>query len=222
MRRSLPFLIVALVGLAAAAGGTSLYRAKRLPALKLSPEQLATAKAGDDGPRTRGQSDAPVTLEEFADLQCPPCAALSEPIAQLEKTYRGRLRVIFRHFPLATHPHAQEAAQAAEAAGMQGRFWEMHDLLYREQAAWSQAADARLMFEAYAGTLGLDLVRFRKDFEGEPAKARIAADAKRGEVLGVAITPTVFLNGNPVPPAALRPDRLRGTIEAALKAPNVR
>src|SRR6202030_4568028 len=139
MRRYALFIIVGLVAAAAIGGGTIFYRAKLAanPPLRISKE---TADAKQTG-HVLGPADAPLTLEEFGDFQCPPCGKLSEPINQLQKQYN--LRVIFREFPLPVHAHAREAACAAEAAGMQGRFWQMHDLLFREQPVWSNSPDAR-------------------------------------------------------------------------------
>jgi protein-disulfide isomerase len=158
-----------------------------------------------------------VTLEEFGDYECPPCGSLAAPLNQLEHDYRSRLRMIFRNYPLVNHPHARDAACAAEAAALQGRFWEMHDLLYKEQSAWSRAADARVLFSAYAGTLGLDLARFERDRDSDEVKGRIAADEKRANALGVRTTPSIFINDQPIPPAALHPSALRATVDAAIK-----
>lgn len=214
MRRFLPIIIVAVVGLAAPVGGTLLYLSKRQPIPKVVKDQLAAAHSLHElGPR-----DAPVTLEEFADLQCPPCGALSEPINALEKSSHGRLRVVFRHFPLAMHLHAREAAWATEAAGLQGQFWPMHDLLYREQTHWSQATEIRPLFEGYAGQLGLDVERFRKDLGCDEVKALVAADEQRGSRLGVQFTPIVFVNDVAVPGASLSPEHLQAVVETALKS----
>ena len=156
MRRYLPYLIVAFVALATFGSGFALYRAK-LAALP------ADAKGGPaSGIHVRGKAGALVTIEEFGDFQCPPCSIMSAVLAKLEEEYGARLRVIFHHFPLAIHAHAREAALAAEAAGMQGRFWEMHDLLYKEQAVWSKAPDVPSLFQSYAGTIKLDLDRFKE------------------------------------------------------------
>jgi len=158
-----------------------------------------------------------VTLEEFGDYECPPCGSLAAPLNQLEHDYRPRLRMTFRNFPLNNHPHARDAACAAEAAGLQGRFWEMHDLLYKEQSTWSRAADARVLFSAYAGTLGLDLARFERDRDSDKVKGRIADDEKRASALGVKTTPSIFINDQPIPSAALHPSALRATVDAAIK-----
>jgi protein-disulfide isomerase len=165
----------------------------------------------------RGDAKAPVTLEEFGDFQCPPCGKMSELIHQLEKEYGSKLRVIFRQFPLAMHAHAREAALASEAAHLQGRFWEMHDLLYREQAAWSKAADVPALLNSYAGTVGLDLERFKKDMQNPEVSARIKADQEHGKSRGVESTPTIFINNTVLPPTSLNPAGLHTAIDTALK-----
>jgi formate-nitrite transporter family protein len=193
-----------------------LYRAKRLPVLTITKNHVASGMDDAKSIHILGNPDAPVTLEEFGDFQCPPCGLLSGPINQLEQDYRPRLRVIFRHFPLTLHRHAREAALASEAAGQQGRFWQMHDVLYREQAVWSEAADVRPLFDAYAGMLGLKIDRFKKDMESEEVKRRVAADHLRGTALGVTITPTLFINNRALPNASLSPAVLRAAVEAAI------
>src|SRR5205814_9041961 len=120
-----------------------------------------------------GTPDAPVVLEEFGDFECPPCGHLAEPLNQLERDYHGRVCLIFRNFPLANHKHAREAAQAAEAAGLQGRFWQMHDVLYREQALWSKPEEVRGLFKTYAGTAGVNVAQFEKDIDSEEVKKRV-------------------------------------------------
>src|SRR5713226_3283924 len=165
MKRYLPFVIVSAVALITLAGGTMLYHTKHLPLLTISKDHVAPGTDGAGSIHIRGQPDAPVTLEEFGDFECPPCGKLSEPINQLEHDYHSRLRIIFHHFPFGSHQHAREAAFASEAAGLQGRFWEMHDLLYREQAIWTKAVDVPSLFNSYAGILGLNTDRFKKDME---------------------------------------------------------
>jgi protein-disulfide isomerase len=218
MKRYLPFFIVGTVALVTITSGTMLYRAKRLPALAIPENSTTSAMGGTEMVHVRGRADAPVTvtLVEFGDFQCPPCANLSEPINQLERDYRSRLRIIFRHFPLPNHQHAREAALASEAASLQDRFWEMHDLLYREQSVWSKAPDVRVLFSAYAGMLGLNIDRFRKDMESEQAKARVTSDEQQAITLGVRTTPTIFVNNHEVSHAYLNPAGLRGSIDAAM------
>lgn len=135
----------------------------------------------------------------------------------MEKEFGARLRVVFREFPLVpTHPHALAAARSAEAAGLQGKFWEMHDLLFENQKAWHKEVDARPTFEGYAKKLGLDLERFRRDISSQVVEQRIFQDGKRAHALGVKGTPTVFLNGREVPFESLAPEKLRVLINVEL------
>lgn len=216
MKRYLPFVIIALVALAAFGGGAMLYRAKR-PQATAIPKGMAASKERAEEVYVRGPANAAVTLEEFGDFQCPPCGGLEAPLQQIERDYASSLRVIFRNFPFTIHEHAHEAAYAAEAAGLQGRFWEMHDLLYREQAVWAKTKDVQSLFNSYAGMIGLNLERFKKDVGGEQVKAKVESDRKRGEALGVKNTPTMFINNQSVPPTSLNPTALRAAIDAAVK-----
>lgn len=193
-----------------------LYRAK-MPRTTRTPNGTASPSDRAEDVHVRGAADAPVTLEEYGDFQCPPCGRLAEPLQQIEKDYGPRLRVIFRNFPFTIHEHAFEAAHAAEAAGLQGHFWEMHDLLYREQAAWAKSKDVQSLFEGYAGMIHLDVPRFKKDMASERVKEKVEADQKRGQALGVKNTPTIFINRQEVPPSSLNPTALRAAIDAALR-----
>src|SRR6201981_1752728 len=191
MKRYLPFIIVAAVALIAVGSGAMLYRTKRAQLLPVSENRNVPGKSGTEAMHIRGNPDALVTLEEFGDFQCPPCGTFAGFVEELLKEYDSRLRVVFRNFPLAPHEHAREAALAAEAAGMQGRFWEMHDVLYREQVFWSYAPNTRELFESYAGTLGLNLDQFKKDMDGEKVKERVDSDHARVDSLGVKMTPAL-------------------------------
>jgi protein-disulfide isomerase len=212
----LPFVIVSVVAALTITIGAMLYRTKHVAPVSVSKERTVAAQA-TNSVHARGLADAPVTLEEFGDFQCPPCGRLAGPLQEIEKDYGVRLRVIFRNFPFAIHEHAREAACAAEAAGLQGHFWEMHDLLYREQANWSKTKDVQPLFVSYAGTLGLNLDRFERDMSSEQVKEKVESDQKRGEAIGVKNTPTIFINNESVPPTSLNPTALRGAIDAALR-----
>jgi protein-disulfide isomerase len=139
----------------------------------------------------RGPADAHVVLE-YGDYECPYSRRAYREIQRVEQELGGNLRFAFRHFPLTEiHPHALAAARAAEAAARQGRYWDMHEVLYRRQKALD-APDLR----EYASELGLELARFDADFEGEAVLERISRDIRSGiasgEVMG---TPTLFLDG---------------------------
>ena len=216
MKRYLPFVIVIGVALTTLGSGTLLYRAKRQQLKNIPESESVLAKTNTDSAHIRGNPDAPVTLEEFGDFQCPPCGKFSEFVEELLKEYNSRLRLVFRNFPLSGHEHAREAALAAEAAGLQGKFWEMHDTLYREQETWTKAPNVREVFESYAGTIGLDVDQFKKDMDGDKARERVDSDRALADFLGVKATPTLFINNRPVDPKDKNPEGVRAAINAAL------
>ena len=216
MKRYLPFVNVIGIALSTLGSGTLLYRAKRQQLKNIPESESVLAKTNTDSAHIRGNPDAPVTLEEFGDFQCPPCGKFSEFVDELLKEYNSRLRVVFRNFPLSGHEHAREAALAAEAAGLQGKFWEMHDTLYREQETWTKAPNVRELFESYAGTIGLDVDQFKKDMDGDKARERVDSDRALADFLGVKATPTLFINNRPVDPKDKNPEGVRAAINAAL------
>jgi protein-disulfide isomerase len=139
----------------------------------------------------RGSAGAPVILE-YGDYECPFSRQAFRGIERVERELPGGVRFAFRHFPLTQiHPHALAAASAAEAAARQGRFWEMHELLYHRQKALEDD-DLR----TYADQIGLDVARFDRDRAGDDVAARIARDVASGEATGVVRgTPTLFIDG---------------------------
>lgn len=213
MKRYLPFLII-VAGLVLAVGLFFLLssRGRRMN----TPTSSNNAGApGAHPPQVRGEANAPVTLEEFGDFQCPACGAFHPELKRIEAEFGPRLRVIFRHFPLTNiHRNALAASRAAEAAGMQGRFWEMHDWLYENQKAWSEAPDPLPLFNEAVRTFGLDVDRFTKDINSKEVRQRIIDDYNRGRSLGVGGTPTVYVNGQMVQDIAA--SSIRDAINAAL------
>ncbi len=216
MRRYLPFIIVGVVALLTVGSGVLLYRAHPPTVLK-GGNSANISKADADKLHVRGDRDAQVTLEEFGDFQCPPCGTISSHLDDLVRDYSPRVRLIFRNFPLPVHAHAAQAAYAAEAAGLQGRFWEMHDLLYREQLAWTKAPDVLGLFNAYAGVLGLNLDRFKADMQSPQVKEAVEHEHEQGAKRGVISTPTIFVNDVGVSPQSLNEAGLHAAIDAALK-----
>ena len=232
MKRILPFLIILVVLGVALGAGWYLTRPAKDSAQSpnavsinnsapTSPTPVAkvtnSADPGAQPPHSLGPENAPAVLEEFGDFECPPCGLLHPVLKTMEKEFGPRLRVVFREFPLVpTHPHALAAARSAEAAGLQGKFWEMHDLLFENQRTWHEQFDARPTFEGYAQKLGLDMERFRRDVSSQVVEQRIFLDGKRAHGLGVKGTPTVFLNGREVPFESLAPEKLRVLINVEL------
>ena len=139
----------------------------------------------------QGLSDAQATLVEYGDYECPFCGQAYPIIKAVQRRLGSRLRFVFRNFPLTEmHPHAQKAAMAAEAAGAQGQFWPMHDLLYENQDALDERSLAR-----YAESLRLDVERFRSELRAETYASRVHEDFMSGVRSGVNGTPTMFVNG---------------------------
>ena len=145
----------------------------------------------DERDHALGRPGAPVTLVEYGDYECPDCGRAYPIVKTVQRRLGPRLRFVFRNFPLReSHPHAQRAAEAAEAAGAQGKFWEMHDRLFERQFA----LDDHALME-YAADLGLDAERFRADLRDGTYRARVRDDFRSGVLSGVNGTPTFFVNG---------------------------
>lgn len=139
----------------------------------------------------QGPATAAVALVEYGDYQCPYCLQAYWILIDLQEDLGDRMRLVFRNFPLSNlHPHAQHAAEAAETAGAQGKFWEMHDYLYAHQSHLDDAALLR-----YAAEIGLDLERFTRDLTEQRFAARVNEDFQSGIRSGVNGTPTFFING---------------------------
>ena len=138
-----------------------------------------------------GPDDAPVTLVEYGDYECPYCGMAHPVVKRAQRELGNQLRFVFRNFPLAeAHPHAQTAAQAAEAAGAQGRFWEMHDMIFEHQ----DALEVKDLL-GYAASLGLDAEKIARDLEAGTYVKRVREDFRSGVKSGVNGTPTFFVNG---------------------------
>jgi protein-disulfide isomerase len=154
-------------------------------------EAVLTVPVTEGRDHIQGPADAELTLVEYGDFECPYCGAAYPIIKEVQRRMGGRLRFVFRNFPIATsHRHAEQAAEAAEAAASQGRFWPMHDLLYENQR--------RLRGEdlhAYAERLGLDVERFDKELAEHVHAARVHDDFMSGVRSGVNGTPTFYING---------------------------
>lgn len=141
------------------------------------------------GSPLRGSPMAPVTIYEFSDFQCPHCRMAAPILKKLVDDSNGKVRLVFKQYPLPGHPKAREAAKAALAADRQGKFWEMHDLIFKNQARLKT-----VNFESYAKELGLDLERFRADVNSKEVEAKIEADRAEGKKAGVDSTPSIYVN----------------------------
>ncbi len=138
----------------------------------------------------KGNKDAKVTIVEFSDFQCPFCARGAATIEQVLKLYPNDVKLVFKHYPLPFHQAAKPAAKAANAAAKQGKFWEMHDLLFKNQQDLTEEA-----FNKYAQQLGLNIDKFKADYKEAGQDALIDAETKAGQEAGVNGTPAFFVNG---------------------------
>ena len=167
-----------------------------------------------------GKGKSGVTLFEYGDFQCPACASYFPMVKQIEARYENQITCEFRNSPLPIHKNAFAAHRAAEAADMQGKFWDMHDLLYENQNSWSESSGAYSIFESFAKSLGLDLVKFKSDFASAEVNDIINADKKAGEALGADSTPTFILDGKKIEPLPSSLEEFAKLIDDAIAAKN--
>ncbi len=212
MKRYLPFAIIAFVLAAAVGAGFYMFRSEQ-PQTSTTAESSAGASASPAVATTKGA----VTIEEFGDYQCPPCGLLHPEMKKLKSEFGTRIRFIFYHLPLTViHKNAMDAAHAAVAAGLQGKFWEMHNMLYESQKLWEETDNLRPIVAGFAGELGLDVPRFLSDMDSAKVDATVAADVRRANSLGVTGTPTLFVDGQEIKNDDLTTENLRKIINQRL------
>lgn len=234
-----PFIIIGLIALATVAAIYFVSQSGERPSEPVAntntqtqnaDEQLqkryAEAPSGATPANILGSPDAVVVVEEFADFQCPTCGVIHPKMKEVISQYGSKIKFVFRHYPLTQiHPNAYEASLAAEAAGAQGKFWQMQDMIFKGQPTWSNQPKARATFKEYAEKIGLDVAKFESDTLGAIAKTRVDADIQRGRALNVQSTPTVLINGRPVPFNQLEVASLKSLIDAEfvrIKGPEVK
>ncbi len=169
------------------------------PLLLLAACTTGQTLAPSEKDHSVGPIAAKVVFMEYADYQCPACASVAPMMKQAMARYSDRVRFVFRPFPLSSiHPNAIIAVEAAEAAGAQGKFWEMHDKLFETQNAWQGLKDPTETFVGYARELGLDADRMRKDLTDHTYRAGVKAAEQAAMAAGVRFTPAFYLNGKPL------------------------
>jgi protein-disulfide isomerase len=161
-------------------------RAEAKVEILLTPPRVQVAAEGP----ARGEAKAPITIVEFSDFECPYCSKAEETVQQVMKEYGGKVRLVYRDFPLPFHPNAQKAAEAAHCAGDQGKYWEMHEKLFANQKALSVAD-----LKGHAKTLGLDAGKFDKCLDGNDKAKLVEGNKEAGSKVGVTGTPAFFVNG---------------------------
>lgn len=189
-------------------------------AVDVSAIQVANSQDGNIADHVLGKSDGKVTLIEYGDFQCPPCGSAAPRIKIITEQYKNQLRFVFRNFPITTaHANAKAAAGTAEAAGLQGKYWEMHDKIYAAQVDWSNltGTDRTNFFENYAKDLNLDITKFNLDIASTSVGDKINYDSALGKKAEVNATPTFFLNGVRLDPSVWGDNtKLKDAINAEL------
>jgi protein-disulfide isomerase len=190
-------LIVIVIAVAVAAGA-AVY-------LSRQPDEPANTSAAPThvdikgGGHFRGPANASVTLVEFGDYQCPSCGAYHPLVKEVLNRYPQQVRLEYHHFPLITvHPNTMLASQAVEAAGDQGKFWEMHDAVFEHQNDWAGSPNPEPVFITLATGLGLDINKFMQGLRSPEIQQRILKDVERGQDARVEATPTFFINGEQI------------------------
>lgn len=227
MRKEVIILgIIAIVIIAAAFIGSGYYR-NSVQNVRVTNSNTGASSVNlenlirPDSP-TLGSADAPVTLVEFLDPECESCASFSPVVKKILKDYEGKIRLVIRYVP--NHPNSMRAATLTEAAGEQGKYWQMQDLLFSKQAEWgerhgapptAQPANIEALFEKYAMEIGLDLAKVNAAIKENRYQAKLERDRQDAQKLGVRQTPSFFVNGRKL--ARFSESDLRALIEEEVK-----
>lgn len=203
-------IILSIIGLVLVAG-IALVTYINSTGITNSPTAMAEKLVRDDSHK---EGTGKIQVVEFGDYQCPACGQAYPTTKKLIGEFGDKITFVFRNFPLPMHANAQAAAEAAEAANAQGKFWEMHDKLYVSQDAWSSLYDPTDMFVSYAKDLGLDTDKFKKDVTDKANEKYIEQDKSDGYALNISGTPTFYINGKVQ--SAFDYDSLKKAIEAEL------
>lgn len=205
------FLIVLVVAILAL-GGIFVFSSNK-------SEAPSTSSTGSVTNHSKGNLNSKVEVIEYADFQCPACGQFFPLTSAIQEKYKDTVKFTYRHFPLDNiHQNARAAARAAEAAGQQGKFFEMHDLLFQNQQSWETTPNPLAIFSSYASKLNLDITAFKAYYASESANASINADLSEGQKKSVTGTPTFFINGKLVSNSELSTlDKFSAQIDEALK-----
>lgn len=221
------FMVICVVTL----GGLILFTKK--DSVNVDKEDPAKAVSQTEtaiGDHVYGDASSKVILIEYGDFQCPGCGGAYPQLKTIKEQYKDKSAFIFRNFPLTTiHPNALAAATAAEAAGLQGKFWEMHNILYENQDNWSSidASKRTDVFAGYAKDIGINVDSFKKDLSDPRVSAKISRDRAFGNKLSISGTPTLYVGDQKLNDEATSDliqstgDKLRDKLDTALKAANV-
>lgn len=207
-----------IVTLALVIGAAVMFGGSSTPekATVVSNDTQKSVLVHNDSHQIKGKN-AKVTLVEFGDFQCPACGVAYPIVHQLLQEYNGKINFVFRNYPLQMHRNARTAANVAEAAGAQGKFFPMFDVLYQNQNEWGESPNPNPYFVKYAEQLGLNMDKFNEAVKNKTYDKRIEKDIADGNSVSISATPTFFLNGEQIV-GGLPYDEFKSKIDAALKA----
>lgn len=198
------FIIVVVVTIVLILGGVFLMTrgnsgssvsTNKVNASLLIPQNAIETSGIANGNYLAATNSATLTLVEFGDYECPACGEYNPIVKQVLTNYSGKINYVFRNYPLAQHANAQISSDAVEAAGLQGKYWQMHDRAYETQNDWSNLSDPTNVFIGYANDLGLDIAKFSADLSSPTVKDKVQNDLNDGNTIGINETPTFYLNG---------------------------
>ena len=226
-----PLIIIVVVLILAVGGFAYLYSTSKSPVSNTNTagntrnQQAGIPQNAPPGAaigiNSLGLPTAKVTIEEFADFQCPSCRVAHPILKDLQSAFAGNndVRFVFRHFPLPIHDKSYDAAVAVEAAGMQGgpKFWAMMDQVMMNQQEWAGSPNYRELWRQYAQKIGLDVAKWEQDTAGLGAKGRVDLDLQRARGIGVGSTPSIYINGRLIAPSDMNVSTMRQLIEAEVE-----
>ena len=221
--RNKAFLIVILVTSVLLFGGIFLFTKNgtttpsttKVNEALLVPKDAIVTSGFVNGAYLPASSSATLTLVEFGDDECPACGVYNPFVKQLLTDFAGKINYVFRNYPLPQHANAQVSSDAVEAAGLQGKYWQMHDRIYDTQGDWSNLTDPKDIFVGYAKDLGLNVNKFTTDLSSSKVKDLVQNDVNDGNTIGITETPTFFLNGQKIALAGTY-DQLKTLVQQAL------
>lgn len=196
-------------------GGNSNVSTNIVNSSLLVPQNAIETSGFVNGNYLPASSSASVTLVEFGDYECPACGVYSPFVQQLLTDFAGKINYVFRNYPLSQHTNALISSYAVEAAGLQGKYWQMHEKMYSAQSDWSNLSDPTSVFIGYAKDLSLDTNQFSSDINSSTVKNMVQNDTNDGNTIGITETPTFYLNGQKITLAGSY-DQLKSLIESAL------
>ena len=223
LQKNKTLLIIGFVTLAIFIGGIFLFTGgaktniptKVVNSSLLVPQNAIMTSGFANGNYLPASTSASVTLVVFGDYECPACGEYSPLVKQLLTDFAGKINYVFRNYPLAQHKNAPISSYAVEAAGLQGKYWQMHERLYDTQADWSNLDDPTAVFTGYAKDLNLDLNKFTADINSSVVKDKVQNDLNDGQTIGITETPTFYLNGQKITLTGSY-DQLKGLVNSAL------